>query len=327
MLDILNAHHFPLNQGPVVLPLDTTTESKFSENEVVSRRTMFSHSVDQPCGLWVPKVFGPAAWTSKPEEGTFMVTESNGNITAAASRMDMVMVFTCQLKGCEIECPCHVCRAPRSLCCNNLRKFRVLCEACSSQCPKHQIGVPHAFDAETDAYTIVTEKMNEYRYAHGYAGIPSDCKHCSADLLEHQVLHLISHDLCRFCRYEMRPLRYGNKRKDTITRFRKAERSLTLRDNKTCSVCLMKLNSKASRVKHEEIVHRQEVQEFICELCPKSFVTKSSLDYHVRKHQDEKMVEVFNCEECGKKLSTIASLLRHKTIVHRNSPAEKLPCK
>ena len=39
------------------------------------------------------------------------------------------------------------------------------------------------------------------------------------------------------------------------------------------------------------------------------------------------MVEVFNCEECGKKLSTIASLLRHKTIVHRNSPAEKLPCK
>ena len=129
LLDILNGHHFPLNQGPIVLPLDTTTESNFSENEIVSRRTMFSHSVDQPCGLWVPKVFGPAAWTSKQEEGTFMVTESNGNIDAAASRMDMVMVFTGQLKGCEIECPCHVCRAPRSLCCNNLRKFRVLCEA------------------------------------------------------------------------------------------------------------------------------------------------------------------------------------------------------
>ena len=95
--DLLNAHHFPLNQGPIVFPLDTTTESKASESEVLLWRTIFSHSVDQPCGLWVPKVFGPAAWTIKQEEGTFMVTESNGNIAAAASRMGMVMVFTCQL--------------------------------------------------------------------------------------------------------------------------------------------------------------------------------------------------------------------------------------
>ena len=105
LLDILNAHHFPLNQGPVVLPLDTTTESKFSENEVVSRRTLFSHSVDQPCGLWVPKVFGPAAWTSKPEEGTFMVTESNGNIAAAASRMDMSWCSPVSLRAARSSAP------------------------------------------------------------------------------------------------------------------------------------------------------------------------------------------------------------------------------
>ena len=240
--------------------------------------------------------------------------------------MDMVMVFTCQLQGCEIECPCHVCRAPRSTCCN-LRKYRVFCKSCSSQCPHHQIGVPHAFDAETNAYTIVTEKMSEYRYAHGYAGIPNNCKHCSADLLEHQVLHLVSHDLCRFCRYETRPLTFGNKSKNTINKFRRAERSLTRRDDKTCSVCLIKLNKKSYRVRHEKIIHGQEVQEFMCELCPKSFGTKRSLDYHARKHQDEKMVEFFECELCDKQFSTTASLSRHKTTVHRDSPAKKLPCK
>ena len=324
--DLLNAHHFPLNQGPIVFPLDTSTESRASESAVLLRRTIFSHSVDQPCGLWVPKVFGPAAWTLKQDEGTFTVTESKGNITAAASRMDMVMVFTCQLQGCEIECPCHVCRAPRSTCCN-LRKYRVFCKSCSSQCPHHQIGVPHAFDAETNAYTIVTEKMSEYRYAHGYAGIPNNCKHCSADLLEHQVLHLVSHDLCRFCRYETRPLTFGNKSKNTINKFRRAERSLTRRDDKTCSVCLIKLDKKSSRVRHEKIIHGQEVQEFMCELCPKSFGTKRSLDYHARKHQDEKMVEFFECELCDKQFSTTASLSRHKTTVHRDSPAKKLPCK
>ena len=26
--DLLNAHHFPLNQGPIVFPLDTSTESR-----------------------------------------------------------------------------------------------------------------------------------------------------------------------------------------------------------------------------------------------------------------------------------------------------------
>ena len=111
--NLLNAHHFPLNQGPIVFPLDTSTESRASESAVLLRRTIFSHSVDQPCGLWVPKVFGPAAWTLKQDEGTFTVTESKGDITAAASRMDMVIWSWCSPAGMRDRVPLPCLQGPK----------------------------------------------------------------------------------------------------------------------------------------------------------------------------------------------------------------------
>ena len=150
--------------------------------------------------------------------------------------MDMSVVYSCHLAGCTIECPCHICKV-QSVCCKS-RHESELCKLCDSQCPSHQITVPYMFDASANLFTIITEKMGEYRHAVGYAGIPSSCKHCSADVLEHQVLHLAHHQLCRYCRYESRPLDQFKGRK-SLTNFRKAEQMLNWRDNLTCSVCLL----------------------------------------------------------------------------------------
>ena len=209
--------------------------------------------------------------------------------------MDMSVVYSCHLAGCTIECPCHICQVP-SVCCKSRHKSE-LCKMCDSQCQSHQITVPYMFDASTNLYTIITEKMGEYRHAVGYAGIPNSCKHCSADVLEHQVLHLSHHQLCRYCRYESRPLDQFEGSK-SLKNFRKSEKMLTWRDNLTCSVCLLEFKDKFARKQHEAVIHRQEVQKFKCGLCTKSYASKFSLEYHAKSHEGP--TEKPTCELCGK---------------------------
>jgi hypothetical protein len=309
---ILSRHPFPINQGPIVLPLDTNTEAKKSAHEVLVDKTMFSHSDTQECGKWAPVVFGSACWTSPQSKGNCEVKNTDMTIHGVSSTMDMSVVYPCHLAGCIIECPCHICQVP-SVCCKS-RHESELCKKCDSQCPAHQINVPYMFDASTDLYTMITERMGEYRHAVGYAGIPSSCKHCSADVLEHQVLHLTHHQLCRYCRFESRPLEQFNGRK-SLTKFRKAELMIHWRDNLTCSVCVIEFKDKYTREQHEAVIHRHEVQKFKCDLCTKSYASKFSLDYHVKTH--EKTTERPACELCGKTFTTLGSLSRHKKIAHK----------
>ena len=309
---ILCSHPYPLNQGPIVLPLDTNTESKKSAQEVISDKTMFSHPDTQECGEWTPVVFGSACWTSQQKKGNYEVKETDLTIHGASSTMNMSVVYPCHLAGCTIQCPCHICTVP-SDCCKS-RHESELCKKCDSQCPFHQITVPYMFDASTDLYTVVTERMGEYRHAVGYAGIPSGCKHCSADVLEHQVLHLVHHQLCRYCRFESRPLEQS-KGRNSLKKFRKAELMLHWRDNVTCSVCLKGFKDKYTREKHEAVVHRSEVQKFKCDLCTKSYASKFSLEYHAKTHESSPKRHA--CELCGKSFTTLASLSHHQKIAHK----------
>ena len=310
---ILSNHPYPLNQGPIVLPIDTITEAKKSVHEVIVDKTIFSHSDSQKCGRWAPVVLGSACWTNPQSQGNYEVKEDTDIfIQGVSSTMDMSVVYSCHLPGCTIECPCHICKV-QSVCCKS-RHESELCKLCDSQCPSHQITVPYMFDASANLFTIITEKMGEYRHAVGYAGIPSSCKHCSADVLEHQVLHLAHHQLCRYCRYESRPLDQFKGRK-SLTNFRKAEQMLNWRDNLTCSVCLLEFKNKFARKQHEAVIHRQEVQKFKCDLCTKSYASKFSLDYHAKSHEGP--TEKPACELCGKTFTTFGSLSCHKKIVHK----------
>ena len=196
------------------------------------------------------------------------------------------------------------------------------------QCNQHKLKVPYLFDPATDLFTIVTERITEYRFAYGYAGVPADCKQCSVDVLEHQVLHLVQHQLCRFCRFESRPLEQFKGSKSFNT-FKRAEQKLNLLDNKTCSTCLKECRDLYPRKLHEKIAHEKEAQKFKCELCSKSYVCQSSLDYHVRtKHGEDQKADNPTCEDCGKQFSAPSSLARHKKMFHCTEalPSPKLVC-
>ena len=321
---LLASHPFPVSQGPINIPLDMNTEIKESVTEVLTAKTVFSHSYDQACGRWAPVALGTAAWTGKQGQVNYNVTGHSLNIEGAASTMDMSLLYTCQLSGCIVECPCHVCTVARKGCCK-LRHNPQLCRKCDSQCTTHQIKVPYLFNAATDLYTIVTEKLDKYRFAYGYAGIPSACKHCSNDVLEHQILHLVPHKLCRYCRFEMRPLEFRSVK--SLKKYKKREETLTWRDNKTCSVCLVQSKDKYAREQHEAIVHRQEIQNFKCDICPKSYTSQNALSYHIKTHQQ--YVEKPTCELCGSQFASSGSLSRHVKIIHKIDvpSAEMLNCK
>ena len=115
----------------------------------------------------------------------------------------------------------------------------------------------------------------------------------------------------------------GNK---SLNKFRKAEEILNWRDIKTCSVCLLESKDKYAREKHNAIVHRHESQKFKCDVCPKSYTSQSSLEYHAKTHQEK--VEKPACELCGKHFTTIGALSRWKKLVLTTDdpPTEKLCC-
>ena len=66
---------------------------------------------------------------------------------------------------------------------------------------------------------------------------------------------------------------------------------------------------------HYSTIHFQEISlnnsnSFNCEMCHKSFESKSSLTSHKKVH----MMKTFECEICEKSFSHKANLIRHKRV-------------
>ena len=190
------------------MALDTNTEDSRSVSQVLKDRTVFSHNETQVCAKWIPRVNGTTAWNIKDgQEVDYEVTELDVRVQGVSSTSNMKLVYTCQFLGCCIECPCHLCTARDDLC--KSRHRRELCNKCNPQCTTHQIKVPYLFDPTTDLYTIVTEQIGKYRFAYGYAGIPSSCVQCSQDVLIHQMYLLVEHTSCKFETRALDRLREG----------------------------------------------------------------------------------------------------------------------
>ena len=318
---LLSAHPFPVSQGPVVLSIDANTFPKRPPMTVFEKKAHFSHSHTQKCALWLPKVAGIAAWTGDGPTYNVCDLDSSSRIQGAASTQNMSIVYTCNMwrwsgPGCVIHCPCSICMETKAHCQD--RHWSELCKDCTTQCTKHKIKLPRLFDLETDLFTIVTEYISKYRYAHGYAGIPKTCESCSTDLLQHQVLHLVWHDLCRFCRFEMRPV---SRNTITVRDFEKESDALVKSDARTCSVCLEKSFDKLAREKHEAVVHFKEIQKFKCDQCEKTYTNKNALSYHVVRHNKDFVKQ--SCDVCGSQFSCSDTLARHKQFVHE--AVQKLP--
>ena len=84
----------------------------------------------------------------------------------------------------------------------------------------------------------------KYLHVHPYAGIPLDCPQCTRDVKEHQLLHMVWHVRCRFCRMEMRPL--CQKSVVTLSDYKEAEKVLMNVDGRTCAFCLVQQEARGS---------------------------------------------------------------------------------
>ena len=222
---LMSKHSYPLSQGPVLLPIDCIASEKYehlpipkSVSEVLSAKTTFNHNEKQGCFEWSPVSEGVTAWGQ--EVPSYEVGVSKFAIQGAASTKDMAVVYTCELSQCIIRCPCNICQDPRKTC-KKLCKAEV-CIDCNSQCTQHEIKLARLFSFKTDHFTLVSQMLTKYQFANPYAGIPLSCEICSKDVLEHQVLHLVWHVRCRFCRFEMRP--FEHKPVVSITDYKVAEK-------------------------------------------------------------------------------------------------------
>lgn len=77
---------------------------------------------------------------------------------------------------------------------------------------------------------------------------------------------------------------------------------------KSCPICGINLyNSQALR-NHISRIHEEKEMKFKCELCDKSYFSKSELKQHGAVHCKDKN---FTCEECGKNFAAKHHLVRH----------------
>ena len=336
---LLSSHPYPLSQGPVNGPLDSAMDEAYSPTakdeqklpndsrksleEVMHYRTIFTHSDMQECGEWLPSDEIDSEDTmNRFTQKLYKITNQTYQIHGPASAMEnMDVVYTCNHLKCVIHCPCSIC-CDRRHTCKNICGTEV-CQKCNSQCIKHEIKPPRAFDPEIDSYTIITDKLDKYRFAHPYAGIPSTCRSCSQDVLEHQIFHLVFHLRCRLCKFEARPFMY--KSVVNFSDYKKAATNVHFRDEKTCKICLFESKDKESRKKHELTVHDKK-GKYVCDFCKRSYSNITSLNYHKESHKPN--LEKYVCNECGLQFSAEFNLLRHRNAFHGDrSQTEKIKCK
>ncbi|XP_055524181.1 zinc finger protein 420-like [Wyeomyia smithii] len=140
-----------------------------------------------------------------------------------------------------------------------------------------------------------------------------DCDECEgkftrrSSLIRHKLTHSDDGSFgCEICKKRF-------KEKVVLTQhLKKHER------NYKCDVCgrgflypyLVKLHA---RLHSDDPV----VRKFKCEICKKEYITRSHLNFHVKKHQKS-----FACDECPKTFVYFKSLCEHKAV-HSNKQANK----
>ena len=330
---ILGLHPFPLSQGPVNSPHDSwmedeqlldgkyRSEGKKTLAEVMFSRTVFTHDDGQECGEWKPGDDNDKQNITTFTEKLYTVTKAQNPLEGPASSLaHMGIIYTCQLNKCLVHCPCQIC-CDRQQTCKQLCRTEV-CSKCNQQCIQHEIKPLRAFNPETDAYTMVTDKIDSYRFVQPYAGIPAKCTDCSKDVLEHQLYHMVYHLRCRLCKYEARPNLRGSIL--TIDDYKESVKFINWIDDTTCKVCLKKCSDKKSRQIHEMSIHEKK-GKFECEHCDKRYSNITSLNYHRTKHSSA--AGKFSCIECGKQFVSETSLSRHVANLHvKSSEAKRIIC-
>ena len=327
---ILSKHPFPLFQGPLIPHLEKSFHDLWNDTPdsvALNAKTQFTHEEAQPCCNWTPIETGLQGWgvveNTFKDIDSYHVAEGADIFVAGPSCSidEMRVIYTCQLNKCKIGCPCSICS---NIGINCQEECQNRCKNCSPQCRDHEIKLPATFNLESDHFIVVTSGENYYHFATPYAGIPSSCQACSEDVLEHQVLHLIVHLNCKFCRQEFRP--YKNKTILSIQDYKKSEFEIYKTENSTCPSCCKEFMDRASRKRHQRRTHGR----FLCTDCNLHFSSQRKLQYHQEsKHknisdnesQQKKQShhienQQFTCQRCQATFKYDYTLSRHMKEVH-----------
>ena len=123
---------------------------------------------------------------------------------------------------------------------------------------------------------IVTDEINKYMYAYGYAGIPRGFKDCAEDVA---TVH------------------------NNAVQFFK------------CVLCPNSYSNKNGLSYHTDQKHLQPVQKHLCDLCDSLFTTLASLKRHKNmkhKSDDHQAATELTCEDCGDNFLLLSNLKRHQ---------------
>lgn len=292
---ILQKNPYPLSQGPVIPFLDSATEEEKSEVEIMEAKTIFTHEESQKCFAWHPKESEISLWC----QNGYQVSQTEFKIHGAASSLDKKLLYTCSFFKCVIYCPCSLCRG-------------------ENQCGEHFLLLPRLFDVETDHFTIITDKIDQYRHAIAHAGIPLNCNSCTKDVKEHQALHLVLHNRCKFCKHELRPLEKNPM--TTFKHYEKAAQFIISEDNRTCSYCFLTCSDIYERKKHEALQHENKEKKYKCENCENTFSNINALTYH-KKTKHEEVTSKHTCDTCGSQFSCEETLSKHRKVLHNDHPS------
>ena len=252
------------------------------------------------------------------------MNEVEATLEGVASTRHMSIMYPCQFTHCQIHCPCSICHRA----CNRV------------QCKDHKILLSRLFNIETDQFTIVTSRHDELRFAVPFSGIPFSCIPCSRDLKEHQIYHLVPHTLCKYCRWQSRPLEIKSNMGPitSIAVYKDATELLEVSEEVTCATCYEneKIRKKHERCTHGgaklacnecglaysnahgprhhmKVKHQQHVQR-CCELCGSRFSSEETLKIHIKGCHGEN--DSVSCSYCKKRFSSESNMKRHMKETH-----------
>ena len=321
---ILARHPFPFYQGPLIIELEKSIRSLWTEipdSVALNAKTQFSHDESQACWKWTPMKTGLEGWglvdNKVTEIESYEVSEEQTSsiFGPACSLQEMRWIYTCQLQKCKIGCPCSICGNSGINCKDDCQNR---CKKCSPQCREHKIAIPRTFDAELDHFTMITSGKNFYHYALPYAGIPLSCKACSEDLHQHQILHLVFHFNCKFCRQDSMP--YKDENVISLKDYKAREIEIFKNEDSTCSVCYKKFADRTLRRRHQKRSHGT----FSCSDCNAIMTSQWKLQQNchsqhgkndgkaqLKKHKKAKSNTDYDCGYCSSKFSYDYALSRH----------------
>lgn len=225
--------------------------------------------------------------------------------------------MNCHTKQKTYECP--ICLKAFANSGNKWRHLKVtckniLCVVCNQTFPN--IGMVEEHRAKVHSMEEIAHAAKEYRVEQilhcemclvSVTGTSSMLKHMKT---AHKTYELFTCEQCNRCFLnEEQLLKHGTpcKLKKVVSNYLKGPRG-------HCKICSEPISGIGNMVKHMRRIHK-EYRPFICEHCPKSFLTKQELGQHSRSHSDHRP---FMCSVCHAKFKSKHSLRWHDISFHRD---------